>query len=101
LSIFQELKRRNVFRVAIAYLAVAWLALQLADIVLDNVTAPEWVMQVLMLFIIIGFPVAMIFAWAFEMTPEGIKREHEVDRTVSITGKTGRKLDFICQVYQQ
>jgi hypothetical protein len=69
--------------------------------VLDNVTAPEWVMQVLMLFIIIGFPVAMIFAWAFEMMPEGIKREHEVDRTVSITGKTGRKLDFICQVYQQ
>ena len=69
--------------------------MQLADIVLDNVTAPEWVMQVLMLFIIIGFPVALIFAWAFEMTPEGIKREHEVDRSVSITDKTGRKLDFI------
>jgi len=95
LSIFQELKRRNVFRIAIAYLAVAWVALQLADIVLDNVTAPEWVMQVLMLFIIIGFPVALIFAWAFEMTPEGIKREHEVDRSASITSKTGRKLDFI------
>jgi TolB-like protein len=94
-QLFQELKRRNVFRVAIAYLAVAWLALQLADIVLDNVTAPEWVMQVLMLFIIIGFPVALIFAWAFEMTPEGIKREHEVDRSVSITGKTGRKLNFV------
>lgn len=94
-KLFQELKRRNVFRVAIAYLAVAWLALQLADIVLDNVTAPQWVMQVLMLFIIIGFPVAMIFAWAFEMTPEGIKREHEVDRSASITGQTGKKLNFI------
>jgi adenylate cyclase len=94
-QLFQELKRRNVFRVAIAYLAVAWLALQLADVVLDNVTAPEWVMQVLMLFIIIGFPVAMIFAWAFEMTPEGIKREHEVDRTVSITDTTGKKLNSV------
>ena len=94
-QLFQELKRRNVFRVAIAYLAVAWLALQLADIVLDNVTAPEWVMQVLMLFIIIGFPVALIFAWAFEMTPEGIKREHDVDRSVSITDTTGRKLNFV------
>jgi TolB-like protein len=110
LSIFQELKRRNVFRVAIAYLAVAWVALQLADIVLDNVTAPEWVMQVLMLFIIIGFPVALIFAWAFEMTPEGIKREHEVDRSEltpggvvrtedvpdgkGVTVETGRKLYY-------
>jgi adenylate cyclase len=95
LSIYDELKRRNVFRVGLAYLAVAWVALQLADVVLDNVTAPEWVMQVLMLFIIIGFPVALIFAWAFEMTPEGIKREHEVDRSASITGQTGKKLNFM------
>ena len=92
-QLFQELKRRNVFRVAIAYLAVAWLILQLADIVLDNVAAPEWVMQVLMFFIVVGFPVALLFAWAYELTPDGVKRERDVDRSTSITTQTGRKLD--------
>jgi TolB-like protein/tetratricopeptide (TPR) repeat protein len=94
-QLFQELKRRNVFRVAIAYLAVAWVIMQAADIVFDNVAAPEWLMPVVLFFIVVGFPVALLFAWAYEMTPEGIKRERDVDRTVSITGKTGRKLDGI------
>ena len=93
--LFQELSRRNVFRVAIAYLAVAWVIMQLADIVLDNIAAPEWLMKALMFFIVVGFPVALLFAWAYEMTPEGIKRERDVDRSTSITSKTGRKLDFI------
>jgi len=93
-QLFQELKRRNVFRVAIAYLAVAWVIMQAADIVFNNVAAPEWLMPVVLFFIVVGFPVALLFAWAYEMTPEGIKREHEVDRSTSITGKTGRKLDF-------
>jgi TolB-like protein len=92
-QLFEELKRRNVFRVAIAYLALAWLIIQVADIVLGYTSAPAWVMQVLMLFVAIGFPLAVFFAWAFEMTPEGIKREHEVDRERSITGETGRKLN--------
>jgi len=92
-QLFQELKRRNVIRVAIAYLAVAWLILQLSDIVLDNIAAPEWLMQALMFFLAIGFPVAVLFAWAYEMTPEGIKREKEVDRSQSITGQTGQKLN--------
>jgi len=94
-QLFEELKRRNVFRVAIAYLAVAWLILQAADIVLDNIAAPAWLMQAIMLFIIIGFPIALIFAWAFEMTPDGIKKEAEVDRSHSITDRTGKKLDRI------
>ena len=94
-QLFQELKRRNVFRVAIAYLAVAWVIMQAADIVFDNVAAPEWLMPVVLFFIVVGFPVALLFAWAYEMTPEGIKRERDVDRTVSITSKTGRKLDGI------
>jgi len=94
MSFFNELKRRNVFRVGIAYLVVAWLVMQIADVVINNVGAPAWVFQIIMLVLGISFPVVLIFAWAFEMTPEGIKKEKDVDRTQSITSKTGRKLDF-------
>ena len=93
MSFFEELKRRNVIRVAIAYGVAAWFLLQLADLVLENIAAPDWVMQALMLVVGIGFPLAIIFAWAFERTPEGIKREKDVDRSQSITQETGRKLD--------
>jgi TolB-like protein/Flp pilus assembly protein TadD len=72
---------------------MAWLLAQIADLVIDNITAPDWIMQVLMLFLALGFPIALFFAWAFEMTSDGIKREHEVDRSRSITPQTGRKLD--------
>lgn len=93
MNFIEELKRRNVFRVGIAYAISAWVLLQIVDLVLDNISAPEWIMQVFMLGIAIGFPVALIFAWAFEMTPDGVKRESEVDRSASITTKTGRGLD--------
>jgi TolB-like protein/Flp pilus assembly protein TadD len=93
MSFFEELKRRNVFRVAIGYIITAWLLLQVVDLVLENVNAPDWVMQVFMLALAIGFPLAIFFAWAFEMTPDGVKRESEVDRSQSIAPKTGRKLD--------
>ena len=69
--------------------------IQVADVILNNVTAPEWVFHTLLLFIAVGFPFAVFFAWAFELTPEGLKREHEVDRSQSITHKTGRKLDYV------
>jgi TolB-like protein/cytochrome c-type biogenesis protein CcmH/NrfG len=95
MSFFHELKRRNVFRVAIAYVIVAWLAMQIIDVVLNNITAPDWIFQVLMLFLAIGLPFALIFAWAFELTPEGIKKEKEVDRSQSITTNTGRRLDYL------
>jgi TolB-like protein/Flp pilus assembly protein TadD len=94
LSLFNELKRRNVFKVGIAYVVVAWLVLQVADVVLNNIAAPGWVFQTLMLFLAIGFPFAVIFAWAFEMTPEGLKRESEIERSESITPQTGKKLNF-------
>ena len=94
MSLFVELKRRNVFRVGIAYVVTAWLTLQVADIVLDNTPAPEWIMQVIMLLVAIGFPIALLFAWAFELTPEGLKKEKDVDRSQSMTQTTGRKLDF-------
>ena len=94
MSFFEELKRRNVFRVGAAYVVIAWLLLQVADIVIDNIGAPEWVIQIFMLALLLGFPLALFFAWAFELTPEGIKKEKDVDRTQSITDVTGRKLDF-------
>ncbi len=93
MNLLQELKRRNVFRVGIAYAVAAWLLLQIADVMIDNIGAPDWVFPTLLMALAIGFPLALIFAWAFELTPEGIKREHEVDRQTSITGQTGRKLD--------
>jgi TolB-like protein/Tfp pilus assembly protein PilF len=94
-SLISELNRRNVFRVAIAYVVATWLLLQVADVVLNNIEAPDWVFQAIMLLVALGFPFAMILAWAFELTPEGIKKEKDVDRSESITQNTGRKLNFI------
>ena len=93
-NIFSELRRRNVIRVALAYIVTAWLLLQVADVVLNNIEAPDWVFQTILLMLAIGFPVAVIFAWAYELTPEGLKKEKDVDRSKSITPATGRKLDF-------
>ena len=93
MSLFNELKRRNVFRVGIAYVVLAWLVMQVADVILNNIVAPAWVFHVLLLFVAVGFPFAVFFAWAFELTPDGLKREHEVDRSLSITPYTGKKLD--------
>jgi TolB-like protein/tetratricopeptide (TPR) repeat protein len=94
MSFFQELKRRNVVRVGIAYVLMGWLLLQAADFGLDLIDAPNWVIQAFSLLVALGLPVALFLAWAFELTPEGIKREAEIDRTQSITDKTGRKLDY-------
>ncbi len=93
MSFFNELKRRNVIRVGIAYVVVCWLVLQFADVVLDNIDAPSWVFQVIMLVLAIGLPLVLVFAWAFEMTPDGIKKERDVDRSQSITPRTGQKLN--------
>ena len=95
MSFFNELKRRNVFKVGLAYIIMAWLVMQVADVILNNIVAPGWVFHVLLLFLAVGFPFAIFFAWAFELTPDGLKREHQVDRSQSITHKTSRKLDFI------
>lgn len=94
ISFFTELKRRNVFRVGAAYLVAAWVIAQVADLILDSIDSPVWVMQSLLIVLGIGFIVALIFAWAYELTAEGLKRESEVDRSESVTHLTGRKLDF-------
>jgi TolB-like protein/Tfp pilus assembly protein PilF len=95
MNFFDELKRRNVFRVGIAYGIAAWFVLQVADLVLENIEAPHWVIQTLMLFVGLGFVAALIIAWAYELTPEGIKREADVVRDESITHQTARKLNSI------
>ena len=92
-QLFEELKRRNVFRVALAYLAAGWLVLQVVELVLESTSAPNWVMQVFLLAVAVGFPFAVLFAWAYEMTPDGLKREKDVNREESITDQTGRKLN--------
>ena len=87
--------RRNVTRVALVYIIVAWIAMQVVDVMFPALHVPDWAISVTAALIIIGFPFALIFAWAFEITPEGIKREKEVDRSQSIATTTGRKLDFM------
>lgn len=95
MSFFKELKRRNVVRVAIAYGVASWVILQIVDLVLDNVEAPDWVMDVFMLVVVLGFLVSVVIAWAYEITPEGIKKESEVNRSQSISPQTGKKLDRV------
>jgi TolB-like protein len=94
MSLIAELKRRNVFRVGAAYAIVAWLLIEVASVILPALHLPDWALTLLVVLVVAGFPLALIVAWAFELTPEGIKREAEVDRTESITHLTGRKFDF-------
>src|SRR5213075_2356814 len=94
-NFFAELKRRNVYKVAIAYGVVAWLLMQIASQIFPFFEIPNWAVRLVVLLLIIGFPVALILAWAFELTPEGIKRAEDVDLSPTLTRKTGRKLDFL------
>jgi len=95
MSFFAELKRRNVVRVGIAYVVIGWVLAQVAEFVVENFGAPDWVLKTFVVFLLLGLPLALFFAWAFEFTPEGIKREKDVDRSRSITKQTGRKIDRI------
>ena len=92
MGFFQELKRRNVYKVAVAYAVVAWLLIQAASILFPTFDAPSWVMKVFVALVAAGFPIALVVAWAFELTPEGLKRTEEVGPGDAITRKTGRKL---------
>jgi len=94
MSFIAELKRRNVFRVGIAYAVTSWLLMQAADLVFPRIGLSDSAVTLVIALLAIGFFPALIFAWAFELTPEGIKKEKDVDRTQSITHVTGRKLDY-------
>ncbi len=95
MSFIKELKRRNVIRVAIAYAVAAWLLIEFSATTFPMLRLPEWTATFVTVLVIIGFPLALIFAWAYELTPEGLKKEKDVDRSESITHITGRKLDFV------
>jgi TolB-like protein len=92
-SFINELKRRNVFRVGIAYTIVAWLLAQVLELVLDSFGTPVWVMKTVLVLLAAGLPLALVFAWAFELTPEGLKKEKDVERSQSIAPQTGKKLN--------
>ena len=90
-----ELKRRNVYKVGVAYLVVAWLLMQVATQIFPFLEIPNWAIRLVIVLLALGFPIALILAWAFELTPEGIKRTEDVDPNHSIARRTGRTLDFV------
>src|SRR6202035_4869251 len=87
-----ELRRRNVYKVAVAYAVVAWLLIQAASILFPTFDAPAWVMKVFVVIIVLCFPVALVCSWAFEITPEGIKRESDIDPGKSHSTRTARRI---------
>jgi serine/threonine-protein kinase len=94
-GIISELSRRNVFKVAAVYVVTAWLVMQIVDTMFPAFQMPAWTITFVASLLLIGFPIALLFAWAFEMTPDGLKREKDVERTKSITTRTGNKLNVI------
>lgn len=95
MSIFKEFKRRNVFKVAIAYLIVSWLLIQIVAVVSPILELPDVFSKMILILLLVGFPVSLVLAWAFELTPEGIKRSLDVPEEHSISHLTNRKIDFI------
>lgn len=94
-NFFAELKRRNVYRVAVAYAIIAWLLVQIATQTFPFFAIPNWVVRLVVFLVVLGFPVALVFAWIFELTPEGLKRTEDIAPHQSITRRTGQKLDFV------
>jgi TolB-like protein len=95
MSLFEELKRRNVIRVAVLYLVSSWVLLQLTDVLSSLLNVPESAGSIVVLLLILGFIPVVIFAWAYEMTPEGVKREKDIDRSHSITAHTGKRINSL------
>jgi TolB-like protein len=98
MSLIQELKRRNVIRVAFLYLVTAWLLLQLTDVLSSLLPVPESAGSLVILLLMLGFFPVLIFSWVYEMTPEGLKREVDVDRSQSVTSDTGKKINTLIVV---
>lgn len=94
MNTFHELKRRNVFKVAVMYMIVGWLVIQIASTLTPVLMLPEWTTRLVISLLIVGFPVALLFAWAFELTPDGVKRTKDVDLDDSITHVTGKRLEY-------
>ncbi|MCH7807442.1 MAG: hypothetical protein IH995_09960 [Proteobacteria bacterium] len=92
-NFFSELKRRNVVRVAIAYAVVSWVILQFVDVISDPMSLPDWFQKVTIVFLGIGFPIALLLSWAYEVTSEGVMKTAEVDKSKSVTHGTGQKIN--------
>ena len=95
MSFFEELNRRNVIKVAVLYVVASWLVLQVADLLFDALDLPEPWLRLVLAMLILGFPLVLVFAWIFELTPEGVRREKDVDRSRSITHQTGRRINVV------
>lgn len=95
MSLFGELKRRNVVRVGIAYVVVAWIIAQAAEFLFDSFEAPPWVLRVLIAVLLLGLPLVLLFSWVYELTPEGVRREKDIDPERSIAPETGRRLNAV------
>ncbi|MBL4595826.1 MAG: tetratricopeptide repeat protein [Robiginitomaculum sp.] len=93
--LFEELKRRNVIRVAIAYAVVSWILAQVADLAASNLSFPSWFMPMVLVVLSLGLPIAMLLAWAFEMTPEGVKKTKDISGEASVTSQTGQKINYV------
>lgn len=93
MSLWKELKRRNVVRVGAAYLVVSWLLIEVSDTIFPRLGLPDWTVTLVIALVILAFPLALFLSWAFELTPEGVKRTEEVEPTASVTPQTGRRLD--------
>jgi TolB-like protein len=98
MSFFSELKRRNVVRMGVLYIVVSWLTLQISDVIFDPLGVPSWVFRLLMSLLALGFPFALIFSWIFELTPEGVKRERDIDRSQSTVHETGHRMNTVIVV---
>lgn len=95
MSFVSELKRRNVIRVAVLYGVASWVLLQVGDLLFGALGIPAWGIRLLLGMLLLGLPLALIFAWVYELTPEGLKREHEVPVDASVTAQTARRLDLL------
>lgn len=95
MSLFEELKRRNVVRVGVAYVIIGWVIAQVAEFAFENFGAPDWVLKTVIVILLLGLPLALFFAWAFEITPDGVKREKDVDRSESVATRTGHTLNYV------
>ena len=97
-GLIEELRYRNVFRVAVAYVVAGWLIAQVADLAADAFNAPDWVMQMLIVVLLIGLPVALFLAWAYELTPEGVKKAKDLPEDMPKDPRAGRGLNRVTMV---
>jgi len=98
MSFLQELKRRNVVKVAVLYVVASWLLLQVAELLFDAMNVPEEWLRFLIAILVLGMPFVLIFSWVFELTPEGVKREKDIDREQSVTPQTGQRINTVIVV---